>query len=157
MKFGEYELNNYEHGELIAASSSHGFNPKFDRVVSRTSGGKLAGGVIYQGYMGTSVTMHVASWQKTWLTRDLLWLIFAYPFLQLQVTKCLGFVPTTNPHALLFDLRLGFVEEYRILDAVPYGDLVVISMRQEQCRWIQCPAPKVFRAAAEAVRQEAVT
>ncbi len=144
--FGGIEINNFDHGEAIAGVASNGFNRAVDQCVSRsTPEGNLLGGVIYQNYVaGGSITLHVASWHPRWLTHDLLWAIFAYPFVQLKVQKCLGFVPSTNEHALKFDLKIGFHEEHRIRDAVPGGDLVVLSMRKEQCRWLTGPPPKGF-------------
>lgn len=141
---GGIELDNVEHGHLIGKVSSYGYMPEVDHCVSRSIDDALAGGVIYQNYTKASITLHVASWHKRWLSRDLLWTIFAYPFLLLGVKKCLGFVPTTNEAALAFDKHIGFEEEHRILDAVPDGDLVILSMRKENCRWLQIAPPRGF-------------
>ncbi len=145
---GGIELDNHEHGHEVGTCTGNPYNSVCDHVVSRTIDGELVGGVIFQNYMRASIVLHVASWDRRWLSHDLLWTIFAFPFLQLGVHKCLGFVPSTNHHALEFDLRLGFVEEYRIAGAVPDGDMVVISMTKPQCRWLMGRPPKGFAKVA---------
>lgn len=78
----------------------------------------------------------------------MIWAIFAFPFLQLKVKVLLGFISSTKPDVLDFDLRMGFVEEKRIEGAVPGGDMVILSMRQEGYRWLKGPAPKGFLRAS---------
>lgn len=142
---GGIEFNNVDHGFAIGSKAPCAFNPRVDRVISRTFAGNLAGGVVYQDYLpGGLIVLHVASWHRRWLSRDLLWAIFAYPFLQLEVKMCLGYVMSTNRHALDFDLRLGFRIEHKILGAIPGGDMVIVSMRKSECRWLRGPAPKGF-------------
>jgi len=45
-------------------------------------------------------------------------------------------VDSTNEKALRFDKKLGFVEEARISNAARAGDLVILTMTKEQCRWL---------------------
>lgn len=99
--------------------------------------GKLVAGVLYDHYNGASIAMHVAAEGKRWLNRDYLWFCFWYPFEQLKVKKVIGLVPSTNEAALKFDLHLGFVEEGRIADAVPDGDLILLTMTRQQCRYLE--------------------
>lgn len=131
-------LDNIEHGQAIGdRAGSRPFLPRFDRCVSRTSEGNLVGGVIYQDYLVRSIALHTASWTKDWLTRDLLWTIFTYPFDVLKVEKLIAQVRTTNPHAIEFDKRIGFKEEYTIQDVVPGGGMMILSMTREDCRWLK--------------------
>ena len=67
----------------------------------------------------------------------MLWITFDYPFNQLGVKKLIGQVPSSNLKALEFDKKLGFKEEARISDVFPDGDLIVLSMRREDCRWLK--------------------
>jgi hypothetical protein len=116
---------------------TNGFNPKLNHVIARVDNqGKLLGGVTYEKFTGASITMHVRSFDKRWLTKDLLWVIFHYPFVRLGCEKVLGFTPSTLGDAIAFNKKIGFIEEYRIEDACPGGDLVVLSMRRADCRWL---------------------
>ena len=69
-------------------------------------------------------------------SRDILWAVFAYPFIQLQCKKVIGRVSENNSRALEFDLKLGFKEEARIRDVYPEGDLFILTMRRDDCRWL---------------------
>lgn len=112
------------------------FNPKADVVIARVEDEKLLGGVILRDWTGASILMHVAGFTPNWLNRDFLWTCFHYPFVQLGCKKVLALVSSGNLHAIDFDKRIGFKEEYRIKDADPLGDLVLMSMRPEECRWL---------------------
>jgi len=91
--------------------------------------------VVYDHFNGRSICMHVAIEKP--VTRGYTRACFAYPFLQLGVEKVIGMVDSTNEDALRFDTKLGFTEEARIKDAGKYGDLVLLTMTRQQCRWIK--------------------
>jgi RimJ/RimL family protein N-acetyltransferase len=131
------EFNNVEHGYAIAACAGTTFNREYDQVISRSEHGKLLGGVIFSGFTGASTSIHVGSFDKRWINPDMLWVTFDYPFNQLGVVKLVGLVPSSNQTALDFDKRLGFKEEVRVADVFPNADLVVLSMRREDCRWLK--------------------
>lgn len=121
----------------IAEAAPCVYSPEHDHCVARIKGGRLLGGVIFQGYTGASIEMHVAGFDPFWLSRDMLWAVFAYPFIQLRCLKVIGRVKQTNSKALEFDLKLGFKEEARISDVYPDGDLFILTMRREDCRWLK--------------------
>lgn len=132
------KFNIDEHGFAIANSAGTTFNPAVDQVISRSDEhGTLMGGVIFSGFTGASVCIHVGSFDPRWISPDMLWVTFNYPFEQLGVSKLIGQVPSSNQTALDFDKRLGFKEEVRISDVFPSADLVVLSMRREECRWLK--------------------
>lgn len=146
-------LDNIEHGQAIGDKVGNPFMPRVDRCVSRTRAGNLVGGVIYQNYTHRGINLHVAAWDSRWLTRDLLWTIFTYPFDMLKVTKVMAFVPTTNRRAIDFDKSIGFKEEYTIQDVVPGGGLMILSMRREDCRWLDW-RPRYLETVAPQVREK---
>ncbi len=112
---------------------------KYDATTSTAIGyevdGALTVGVVYDMFNGRSVCMHVAAEKP--VTRDFTRVCFDYPFNQLKVSKVLGLVDSTNDKAIRFDKHLGFVEEARVADAGRYGDLLILSMTRQQCRWIK--------------------
>lgn len=133
-------VGNLEHARTIAASTRTHFNPECDQVIARCNPeGNLLGGCLYQNYTGPggSIGIHVASYHERWINRDILWICFHYPFVQLNCKKLFGQVPVTNRKALEFDLNLGFKIEATISDVFPDGDLYVISMLREDCRWLK--------------------
>jgi RimJ/RimL family protein N-acetyltransferase len=108
-----------------------------DQCIARIRDDKLMGGILYTGYTGRSVEMHVAGFDPRWINKDILWMAFDYPFNQLEVLKVLGRVSSGNSRALDFDYKLGFVLEAVIKDVYPDGDLLVLSMYSDQCRWLK--------------------
>lgn len=128
---------NLDHARAIAKEAGCFFNPECDHVISRSENGKLLGGVIFQGYTGASIGIHVGSFDPRWLNKDMLWIAFHYPFDQLGVQKLFGQIPSDNRKALDFNNKLGFKEEARIAGVFPDADLVVMSMRREECRWLK--------------------
>jgi RimJ/RimL family protein N-acetyltransferase len=94
--------------------------------------------VIYEGYHpGGSIKMHVAISDPKYVSRRAISAVFEYPFYQLNVKKVLGVVNSENHAALTFDLRIGFTIETVIKDAYDRGDMYILSMTQEQCRWLR--------------------
>lgn len=131
-------FNDMEHGRLIADAIPRPFNPAADRVISNTDkAGKLLGGVIYEGFTGNNIFMHQAGFSKMWLKGDMLWVAFDFPFNQLKVGKVSGTIPSYDTNLLEFNERLGFKEECRIKDAYRDGDLIVMTMLREDCRWLK--------------------
>lgn len=134
----QIHFDNEWHGSIVchALDETRPFIKGFDRMISITSEGKLLGGVLYDNYRIRSIQMHMASFATNWGTRDMMWVCFDYPFNLLGVERIFAEVPSTNEHALQLDRRLGFVDHCVKRNAVPGGDLVVLSMDRHQCRWL---------------------
>lgn len=108
--------------------------------------GEIQGAVVYHEYNGASLRIHVVSNKsKRWVTREWLHVIFMYAFDQAKVKRITGFTPASNSGALKFNKAVGFVEETRLVDAEPDGDLIVLKMTRDMCKWINYEAyPRKF-------------
>lgn len=94
--------------------------------------------VVYEGYVGNNVCMHVAAEGKHWLNRQFLYAAFDYPFNQLKVDRVTGCVPDSNEAAKRFDEHLGFKREGLLRRASQDGtDLIVYGMLREECRFLE--------------------
>ncbi len=94
--------------------------------------------VVYDSYeVGGSIQMHTAIADRKSVCRRAISEVFEYPFTQLGVKKVLAFVNSQNPEALSLDYRLGFEIEAVIEDAYDRGDMYILSMTQDQCRWLR--------------------
>lgn len=122
-------------GPWVCERTGGKFEPSISTAIGMEEDGKLTAGVLYDMYNGRSICMHVAI-EKA-VSRKYTRTCFDYPFNQLKVSKVLGLVDSTNDKALRFDKLLGFTEEARIADAGKSGDLVILSMTRQQCRWIK--------------------
>jgi RimJ/RimL family protein N-acetyltransferase len=110
--------------------------------VGRTALGHIKDGevkwaAIYDNYEKASIQVHLAISDPKVVTRQAISEVFEYPFYQLRVKKLIGIVNSQNASALAFDLRLGFEVEAVIKDAYDMGDMYILSMTQEQCRWLR--------------------
>lgn len=130
-------FDNYTDGAAIAAASGTIFNPVCDHSIARHRNGVLLGGSIFVNHTGYSIAMHVASFRPGWINRDLLYVTFHYPFMQLGVEKVFGQVPANNKKALEFDLNLGFKIEGEVKDVFPGGESVyILGMYRRDCRFL---------------------
>ena len=112
---------------------------KFDETttcIGQKIDGEVKAVIAYTNYQEKSCCMHVASIQNGWISKDLLWAAFDYPFNKLKVKVILALVASTNEEALKLDRHLGFVDKAYIEDAHLDGDLVILAMRRENCRWL---------------------
>lgn len=96
--------------------------------------GQVINAVWYEDFNKKSVTSHIVL--KKPMNRQFLAIIFDYPFIQLGVDKIIGPVKSNNQKAINLDLKLGFKEEARLLDAFPDADLVFLVMNKEECRFL---------------------
>ena len=98
--------------------------------------GEVKAVVAFDNILDKSCEMHTASIVPNWISKDLLWACFDYPFNILKVKVILASVASTNKEALRLDRHLGFVDKAYIEDAHIDGDLVILAMRRENCRWL---------------------
>lgn len=124
-------------GPWVTERTGGVYYPGSGQAIGLEKDGVLVAGVLYDNFNGRSVQMHVASdGTRRWMTKQYLLRCFDYPFHQLKVRKIIGQVDSENSDALKFDLALGFVVEAVIKDASRKGDLMILTMTPEQCRWI---------------------
>lgn len=113
------------------------------------AGGDLIGVVGFDGYNGASVMMHVAG-RGNWCTRSMLYATFHYPFVALRCKMVIGLVPSGNHAAIHFNKRVGFTVMNEIEGAHPDGSLLLMTMRLEDCRWLEARYGKEVRSTARA-------
>lgn len=99
--------------------------------------GELIAGVLYEGFNGHNVWMHVAANDDGhWLNRRFLRAAFEYPFEQLELKRVSGFVAASNERARRFDEHLGFELEATLSGAAhDGGDALVYVMWRDKCRF----------------------
>lgn len=135
-------VNDKIDGTLIASRAGVPFDTSVDTVISRRHGSRLLGGVIFKNYTKASICAHMAGLDPMWISKSLIWAVFHYAFIQLKVRKFFAEVPASNHRALVINRKFGFIEEARIKDVFEDGDLIVLAMRPEQCKWLRLIEPK---------------
>lgn len=111
------------------------FSP-YARFIGQEIDGEVKAVVAYDNIMDKSCQMHTAAIVPNWISKDLLWACFDYPFNILKVKVILALVASNNTEALRLDRHLGFIDKAYIEDAHVDGDLVILAMRRENCRWL---------------------
>lgn len=111
-------------------------------AIGMISDGVLKAGVLYEGFNKVNVFCHIRA--DAPLTKNFLGMIFQYPFLQLGVKRITGLVAACNEKAVNLDLRLGFEIEATLKDAHPIGDILVLSMKKENCRFLDTKFGDLF-------------
>lgn len=102
------------------------------------SNGELIAGVAFENYTKTNISIHVAALEgRHWLSKDFLFRVFAYPFLQLGCNRVTGLVRVDNIKAQRLDEHLGFVQEGIIRRGATDGtDYIMYGMLKDECRWL---------------------
>jgi hypothetical protein len=140
---------------MLAAAAKIQFVPKLHACIARYSADdRLMGGVLFTDFWGGSVTMHWAGFAPNWVSRAMIWLAFDYPFRQLDVKKAIGLTPESNVTARNTALRFGFKIEYLVTDVFKddpdnLNGMYILSMRKEDCKWLDMPVPVIEFAPLE--------
>ena len=97
---------------------------------------EIRGVVGYDGWNGAACEMHMAG-SPGWITRELIWAAFDYPFNQAKCNVVIAKVPSGNTQALDIDRRLGFKTACILDGAHPDGALHILTMQKSDCRWLK--------------------
>lgn len=97
----------------------------------------VAVAVGYNGFVGHTCCMHVVIQRPDLVSPRIVREAFEYPFIIAECVAVLALVDSTNEAALKFDTKLGFKEIDRIPHGGVDGDLVVMKMMRDECRWLR--------------------
>jgi hypothetical protein len=93
----------------------------------------------FNAFMGSVCQMHVAMAPGYHFTpQEMLRATFDHAFNSFKVKKLIGIVNSKNEKAMKYDQHLGFVEEHRMPGLHDDGgDIVILSMTREQCKYLE--------------------
>ena len=97
--------------------------------------GAIVAGAMFDYYNGASIFAHIAIAGR--ITKEWLWFICHYPFEQLRCNVVIGLVSQSNDAAQQFDEHFGFRPALTIPRADPSGDLIIYTLRKEDCRFLR--------------------
>lgn len=135
-------LNDLQDATKPHPNDVYRFNPLVDHCLARvTPKGKILGRVIYSDYTGRggSIKIHTTSWDKRWISRGLLFVVFDYPFNQLGVEKIFGEIRRSDEETLKFAFKAGFKAEAGLEGVYPGDDMIVVALYREACRFLGRP------------------
>jgi RimJ/RimL family protein N-acetyltransferase len=111
--------------------------PQETKCIGQEKDGQLIAVVGYNNFTEKLCQIHVASTDVYWLNKDLLFAIFDYPFNKVGVKVILAPICKDNHKSLNLCRKLGFVKVADIPYAHKDGDLVIMAMKRNQCKWLQ--------------------
>ena len=109
-------------------------------AIGQVIDGSLRAVVVYCNFQGKSCQTHICSTGQHWMSKRFLWAIFDYPFEKLKLKVILGVIAGNNEKSLKLSRHLGFKEIAKIPDAHKDGDLVIMTMKPEECKWLNLGA-----------------
>lgn len=122
-------------GPWVCARAGGTWTPGRGAAIGLIKGGQIRAGVLYEDYNKAHVICHIAG-EGRWACKEFLWVIFDYPFTQLNVRRITVPVASSNTTARNFVEKLGFELEAILQGAHPDGDILVYKMTADQCRWL---------------------
>jgi len=99
--------------------------------------GALIGGVMYDGFTGGTIFIHSRIDEPKKITRTFYFMIFDYPFNQLQIKALRGIVNINNLCAIKLNEHIGFTREAMLRDYFLDGDAIVYTMFKDDCRFLR--------------------
>lgn len=91
----------------------------------------------YDGFIGRTCCMHSLILNPKAITREFVRTMFHYPFVQCNLQYLIALVDSSNERAMKLDKHVGFEEKMRIPNGALEGDLVMLIMQRDKCRWIK--------------------
>lgn len=107
------------------------------RAIGLVKSDCLVAVVAYNGLTRRSCFMHSAIDDPAAISRTFVRAIFEYPFVQLGLTTVFAMVDSKNERALRLDLKVGFKVANRFEDAGAEGDLILLYMHRDDCKWLR--------------------
>lgn len=95
----------------------------------------LVAGVLYEQWNGRSIVAHIAVRGR--MTPAFLAAIFHYPFIHCGAHKVICPIPSDNLRSAKLAKNMGFIEEARIQDASPMGDILIHTLTKADCRFLK--------------------
>ncbi len=121
-------------GRWVERETSSEFRGTGTRYIGLQAGKEIVAGVVYEDFNGRSVVCHWAIRGR--VTRDFLWYIHYYPFKELEAHKVIAPVHSSNDKMMRIAPKMGFVEEGRLVNTQPNGDIVLFTLTADKCRYL---------------------
>lgn len=100
--------------------------------------GELVSGIVIDHVLeGANAFAHIAVDKPGKDTAALLRAFFDYAFRQCGLKRVSGMCPSVWEKVLAFDLKLGFEVEHVLKDGYPGGDMILLVMWRDKCRWLE--------------------
>jgi len=127
-------------GEWVCSQTGGGYHAERSNAIGLRRGEDLVCGVVYENWNGRSIVCHIAFRGR--LTPAYLGAVFDYPFNVCKVDKIIAPIGSGNVKAITLVSKMGFIEEGRIKNADTDGDIVLLTLTRDACRYLGTPYGK---------------
>ena len=131
---GWHIVQGVEVGNWVAEKIKSAYFAEHSSAIGLQKDAKTIAGVIYENWNKRTVFCHIAAEGR--LTKAYLKAIFDYPFNVLNVEKIVVPVSENNQKSIKLVQNMGFVEEARIKDGSPDGDIIFMTLARKDCRFL---------------------
>lgn len=151
------EFQNDAHGFAIAQAAGTLLNPIFDVVISRTEDGVLYGGVVFTNYTHEAIGLHLAGFTRHWMSKDLIWVVMHYAFVQLKCSSIFVQLRSRNHNALAFSRKFGFKYVATIPEMFPDKEdcLVYRLQRDDASYWLSIKPKSIVTGSGNGLEEAA--
>jgi len=105
-------------------------------IGNASSDGKILGVAGYDSWNGASCNIHIAGEGNNWLSRAFLHIMFDYPFNRENVKVLICKISSQNKKSIKFAKHIGFEEVGVIENGAIDGNLVIMQLQRENCRFL---------------------
>jgi len=120
--------------EQVEQKSSWG---DFYAMGAENNKGELVAGFLMNNHNGSNATGHWAIAKTGKYLPELIRHFFTYAFEHCKLKRLTGMTSTSLPKSLALAKHLGFEEEFVMKDGAEDGDMQLLVMRPETCRWLK--------------------
>lgn len=131
------EIIDHDHARVGAWMQAHGSGTwrEGTTCIGLERDGQLVAGTMYDYFNGASIFAHIAIAGR--VSREWLWFIFYYPFVQVGATVILGLIAQDNVRSQRLVRKMGFVLQMPLPDCDVSGNLLVYTMHRTTCRYLR--------------------
>jgi len=98
--------------------------------------GELIAVTGYNLFNGKSCHVHFCIEKGAYLTRNYLWFMHYYPFVQSGLDMMIALMAASNERILRLAKHCGYQEKYRLDKAHPDGDMVLCTLTRNECKYL---------------------
>lgn len=108
-----------------------------DRCVGVYQDGRLTAGVLFNEWNGSNVHVHLRADTRYSMTRGFLRELFTWAFKVLGARRVTAVCDGANKRILQVTSKMGFICEAILKDFIPTGNLYVMVMWPQNCRYLE--------------------
>ena len=123
-------------GPWVCERTGASWNSGRGTAIGKLRDGKLVAGALYEDWNGSNITCHIAG-DAGWADATFLSVIFDYPFNAIGAKMITAPVCSSNEKSIALVTKFGFNLEAKLHGATSKGDLLLFTMRKNECKYLR--------------------